>query len=139
MFLMRYAELTDEEFWFTLDRHLSRKEFARKVRDQQAYVICDGEEPVGVFRYGLFWDSIPFCNLIYIREDRQGNGFGRKAMEAWEGEMCCLGYGMAMVSTQVDERAQHFYRRLGYKDIGGITMNIPGYEQPMELFMAKRL
>lgn len=46
-------------------------------------------------------------------------------------------YGMIMTSTQVDEDAQHFYRKLGYKDCGGLTIDIPGYEQPMEMFMNK--
>lgn len=27
----------------------------------------------------------------------------------------------------------------GYKDCGGIIMNIPGYEQPMEMFLCKAL
>ena len=49
------------------------------------------------------------------------------------------GYGMVLVSTQVDEEAQHFYRKLGYKDCGGFTIDIPGYEQPMEMFMSKAL
>ena len=34
---------------------------------------------------------------------------------------------MVMVSTQVDEEAQHFYRKLGYKDAGGFVVDIPGY------------
>ena len=46
---------------------------------------------------------------------------------------------MAMTSTKVDEDAPHFYRKLGYKDCGGFTVDIPGYEQPMELFMSKAL
>lgn len=49
------------------------------------------------------------------------------------------GYGIAMVSTQVDEQAQHFYRKLGYKDCGCLVLDIPGYEQPMEMFMVKAL
>ena len=49
------------------------------------------------------------------------------------------GYGMAIVSTQVDEDAQHFFRKLGYRDCGGLTVDVPGYEQPMELFMVKQL
>ena len=47
------------------------------------------------------------------------------------------GYGMIMTSTQVDEEAQHFYRKLGYKDCGGFVVDIPGFEQPMEMFMIK--
>lgn len=46
---------------------------------------------------------------------------------------------MVMISTQVYEEAQHFYRKLRYKDCGGFTVDIPGYEQPMEMFMIKSL
>ena len=49
------------------------------------------------------------------------------------------GYGMLLTSTQVDEDAQHFYRRLGYRDCGGLVMDVPGYEQPMELFLVKAI
>ena len=37
----------------------------------------------------------------------------------------------------VDEEAQHFYRKLGYKDCGGFVVDVPGYEQPMEMIMIK--
>ena len=36
-------------------------------------------------------------------------------MEYWEKDMKSQGYGMLLTSTQVDEDAQHFYRKLGYK------------------------
>ena len=49
------------------------------------------------------------------------------------------GHGMVLTSTQVDEDTQHFYRRLGYKDCGGLSLDLPVYEQPMELFMVKQL
>ena len=44
---------------------------------------------------------------------------------------------MLLTSTQTDETAQHFYRKIGYKDCGALIMTIPGYEQPMEMFLAK--
>ena len=46
---------------------------------------------------------------------------------------------MVFTSTQVDEDAQHFYRKLGYKDCGGFTVDVPGHEQPLELFLVKQL
>ena len=52
-------------------------------------------------------------------------------------KMSSQGYGMLMTSTQVDEDAQHFYRKLGYKDCGGFVVDAPGYEQPMEMIMIK--
>jgi len=60
-------------------------------------------------------------------------------MTHWEDEMRALGYKMIMVSTQVDEDGQHFYRKLGYKDMGAIVMDIPPYAQPLEMFMGKGL
>lgn len=52
-------------------------------------------------------------------------------------DMKSQGYGMILTSTQVDEEAQHFYRKLGYKDCGGFIIDVPEYEQPMEMFLIK--
>ncbi len=60
-------------------------------------------------------------------------------MEYWENDMREQGYHMLLISTQVDEDAQHFYRKLGYIDCGGLIVNIPGFEQPMEIFLCKAL
>ena len=58
-------------------------------------------------------------------------------MEFWEKAMKEQGYGMVMTSTQVDETAQHFYRKLGYKDSGGFVIDIPAFAQPMEMIFIK--
>ena len=77
--------------------------------------------------------------MLYVEPDFQKKGYGKKLMEHWKNEMRSKGYGMVMTSTQVDENAQHFYRKLGYQDAGGLVLNVPGYEQPMELFLVKCL
>lgn len=46
---------------------------------------------------------------------------------------------MLLTSTQVDEGAQHFYRKCEYKDCGGFVIDVPEYEQPMEMFFIKRI
>lgn len=127
----------DREFWYSLDAHLPESEFDRKVRDGQGYVLFDDDIPKGLLRYNLFWDNTPFCTMLFVSFAEQRKGYGRKLMEFWEEDMKKQGYGMLMTSTQVDEDAQHFYRKLGYKDCGGFTVDIPGYEQPMEMFMSK--
>ncbi|MFR8872654.1 MAG: hypothetical protein ACLVHV_03765 [Oscillospiraceae bacterium] len=53
--------------------------------------------------------------------------------------MSRAGHGMVLVSTQSDEPAQHFYRKLGYRDCGCLLLDIPGYRQPAELFLCKEL
>lgn len=69
----------------------------------------------------------------------QHKGYGKQLLKHWEEDMKAQGYGMVLTSTQVDETAQHFYRKNGYKDCGSLVMNIPGYEQPMEMFLSKGL
>lgn len=87
----------------------------------------------------LVWDNTPFCTLLFIEEEYQRNGYGKQLMEYWEQDMKQQGYGMLLTSTQVDETAQHFYRKLGYKDCGGFVIDIPAYAQPMELFLIKEI
>ena len=77
--------------------------------------------------------------MIIIGEEYRGKGYGKQLMEYWEKDMKEQGYGMLLTSTQTDETAQHFYRKLGYKDCGGLIIDIPGYAQPMEMFMSKEI
>ena len=136
---IRYIQTSDKDFWFSLDKHLPEAEFDKKVRDRQGYVLLRDSKPLGLLRYNLFWDNTPFCTMLYVASDFQGQGYGRKLMEYWEKDMKARGYSMVLTSTQVDEQAQHFYRKLGYKDCGGFVVDIEGQEQPMELFLIKAL
>ncbi len=45
------------------------------------------------------------------------------------------GFNMVMTSTQADEGAQHFYRKLGYQDAGCLLLDT----QPLEIFLTKPL
>lgn len=132
-----YVTEKDKEFWFSLDRHMSEREFLIKVRDKRGYIIKDDEKTIGILRYNLFWDNTPFLNLIYFDENYRRKGFGKQAMLYWEDEMRTLGFKVVMTSTQVDEDSQHFYRKLGYKDVGCLVLDIPEYAQPMEMLMIK--
>ena len=139
MFAIRYVSELDKPFWFTLDDHLSENEFKLKIRDKRGYIISDNNKPVGILRYNLFWDNIPFLTLIYIDDSYHGKGFGKQAMLFWENKMREQGYKMVMTSTRIDEQAQHFYRKLGYKDQGSISFENTPLEQPVEILMAKVL
>lgn len=139
MVTIRYVEAEDKSFWFGLDGHLSETEFERKVRDKMGYVLFENSVPVGILRYNLFWDNTPFCTLIYIDSEHQRKGYGKALMERWEKDMKSLGYGMVMVSTQVNESAQHLYRNIGYRDAGCLVIDIQKYSQPMEMFLIKEI
>lgn len=136
---IRYVTENEKAFWYTLDKHLPESGFENKVRSKQGYVLFVNRRAMGILRYNLFWDNIPFCTMLYVSPSTQGKGFGRLLMQHWENEMKALGYGMVLTSTRTDESAQHFYRKLGYQDCGGLLLNVPGYEQPMEVFLSKAL
>lgn len=139
MIEVRYVEISDKEFWYQLDCHLPEKEFENKVKEKRGYVLLENGVLVGLLRYNLFWDSIPFCTMLFIDKKVQGLGYGTMLMKYWEEDMKKQGYGILLVSTQVDETAQHFYRKLGYKDCGGLIIDSPRYVKPMEMFLMKEL
>jgi len=120
MIQIRHVQPEDRIFWFGLDKHLSQKEFDNKVSSKSGYVLLADDVPVGLLRYSLFWDSIPFCNMLYIDARYQRKGYGKKLMAHWEEEMKAQGYERLLTSTQADEEAQHFYRKLGYQDCGAL-------------------
>jgi len=137
LFKIRYALESDKGFWLTLDEHISENELLLKIRDKRGYIISDEDKSIGVLRYNLFLDIIPFLTMIYLEESYRGKGFGRQAIQFWEHEMRGLGYQMIMTSTQVDEGAQHFYRKIGYKDRGSLFLDNTPFEQPQEMLMLK--
>jgi ribosomal protein S18 acetylase RimI-like enzyme len=139
MISIRYVQEEDKDFWLDLDKHLPEDEFAKKIRDKMGYVLLENNVPVALLRYNLFWDNTPFMNMLYVQQEYQRKGYGRKLVEYWEESMKSDGYGMVMTSTQVDEDAQHFYRKLGYQDAGGLILRIPKFEQPMEMFFTKAI
>ena len=102
-------------------------------------VLTVDDEPIAILRWSLFWDSIPFCNLLFVEEHWQRKGFGQRLTAHWEKDVRARGYALVMTSTQSDEAAPHFWRRLGYRDCGGLTLPFPGHEQPMELILGKKL
>ena len=133
-----YATLDDIQYVCT-GENLSENEFELKVRDKRCYILRKNGMRIGVMVFNLMFDFIPFLTLMYLEDDYQRKGYGTTAMSFWEDEMRSQGHKMVMISTQVDEEGQHFYRKLGYKDMGTIIMDIPPYEQPLEMFMGKAL
>lgn len=139
MIEIRYVQLEDIDFWFTFDKHLPKCEFEKKVRDKQGYILLIDNKPIGLLRFNLFWDNIPFCNMLLINRDYQRKSFGKKLMEHWESDMKTQGYDMLLISTQTDENAQHFYRKLGYMECGCLIIDNFKHKQPMEMFFVKNI
>lgn len=134
---IRYIEKQDKQFWFKLDKHLPEKEFENKIKLKQGYILEKDSIQIGILRYNLFWDSIPFCTMLYIDEKFQNQGFGSILLSHWENDMKKKGYRLLLTSTRSDETSQHFYRKAGYKDCGGLILSEEDTMQTLELFLSK--
>ena len=114
-----------------LDSHIPPSRLEECIHNGRVYILKDdsfkiGEKNdlrkasvVGVMRYSLFWQTIPFLELLYVDEAYRGRGFGTKMMETWEKTMAQFGYKFVMTSTQANEDAWRFYEKLGYRRAGG--------------------
>ncbi len=90
---------------------------------------------VGCLRWGMFWDEVPFMNLLWVVADRRSQGVGTTLVEAWEKSQVAVGHTMVLTSTVSAETAQHFYRRLGYVDCGALLLP----DEATELILRKTL
>lgn len=139
MFNISCVTENTRDFWFSIDKHITKESLDLKIFGKLGYVIFDDSKPVGIMHYCILWDSMPFLNLIYIHQEYRKCGFGKNTMEFWEKDMKGKGFKMVLISTQVDEKAQFFYRKLGYRECGSLVLNDCPLEQPMEMFMGKVL
>lgn len=124
---IRYANESDLPYLIQRDSLVTEETIKKKVSDGQVIACMKGGEHLGCIRFGFGWDMFPFLNFIMVEKNFRRRGIGRKLMEFWEQEMKVQRHKLVMTSTDVDEEAQHFYRKLGYYDSGGILF-------PRELF-----
>ena len=108
MIEIRHVRLEDKAFWYSLDKHLPEGEFEQKVVNQRGYVLLVDQNPVGLLRYNLFWDNIPFCTMLFVAPLYQRKGFGKMLMAHWEQDMKRQGYGMILTSTKWTSRPSTF-------------------------------
>lgn len=132
---IRYAETSDIEMISEYDGHISEDELKNAIAMKRIILLFIDGEFEGWLRFNLFWDNIPFMNMLYISEEQRGKGYGRKLVEFWEQEMAKQGYGFVLTSTQSDEEAQFFYRKLGYSDRGALVLP----KEPLEIIFYKKM
>lgn len=132
---IRHALPTDTPLLSTYDHHISKQELEISIKLNRVYIAEDNGTLIGWLRYNMFWDNTPFMNMLYFLEEYRGKGYGKRLVEFWEREMSQAGHKTVMTSTASDEYAQHFYVKLGYKSIGGFTLQ----DDPFELIFSKDL
>lgn len=133
---IRLAVANDKKQILKYDRHIHHDKVGACIDHGLVSVLCDGDKIVGVLRYNLFWQSIPFLDLIFIDEAYRSQGWGSKMMADWEATMKAMGYPDVMLSTQEDETAKFFYEKIGYRRIGSF---LPPEQEADEIMYWKEL
>jgi len=129
------ADERDLDILLAYDTHIKEDELKISIILKRILIAKSGDEFIGWLRYSLFWDSIPFLNMLYILENQKRKGYGRKLLGAWEKQMKEAGYDALMTSTASNEFAQHFYEKSGYKAIGSFMPK----DEPLELLFWKEI
>lgn len=115
---IKYATMDDYGLLISRDTHVRKEEWKKLIEKNQALIFKVDDHFAGWLRYNLFWNEIPFMNMLYFLEEYRSKGYGTQMVRFWEREMAKLGYDKVMTSSQANESAQHFYRNLGYRDAG---------------------
>jgi ribosomal protein S18 acetylase RimI-like enzyme len=120
--LFRYGNSGDLKWLIQRDKHVDSTVLKEKLKKKEIIIIMESGTIIGWLRFGFFWDEIPFMNMLFIIEEYRRRGIGRNAVLFWESEMAGMGYRFVLTSTLSHEEAQHFYRKLSYRDIGGFII-----------------
>lgn len=133
--MIRYAVEKDFEILSKYDKHICETELRNCIKAKRILVMFHDDSFIGWLRFNLFWDNTPFMNMLYFLESYRGKGYGRQLVSFWEKEMLKSNYKMALTSTQSNEQAQFFYRKIGYKDCGSLLLA----GEPLEIILLKNL
>ncbi len=69
------------------DKHISKKILQRKIEENEILILLLNCQCIGWLRYGLFWDEIPFLNMIYLLNGYRKKGYGKILLNYWENMM----------------------------------------------------
>jgi ribosomal protein S18 acetylase RimI-like enzyme len=133
--MLRPARETDFKFLRALSQGPSDDALKAQIRDGRLRIFDAYGRAIGFLKFVVLWEQVPFVELIFLGDADRGQGFGSEMMRAWETEMAGKGFARVLTSTQGNETAQVFWRKLGYEDCGSLER--PG--MPAELFLEKQL
>ncbi len=133
--MIRYADTDDLNILRKYDTHIQTAQLQLSINEGRVLIAEENASFAGWLRYNLFWDSIPFINMLYFLGSYRNKGWGREILRFFEQEMVKKGYKKILTSTLSSERAQFFYRKNGYMDCGSLILP----DEPLEIILMKEI
>lgn len=100
-----------------------------------AIFVRNGDGSLGAGIYGYAWGGCCEIELLWVSEERRGEGLGTRLMAAAEDEIRRIGCSAIVLDT-FSFQAPGFYRKLGFEVVSEITEFPEGHEHYM---LVKRL
>jgi ribosomal protein S18 acetylase RimI-like enzyme len=132
---IRTATQAEYEQLAKLDYHISKEMLAHKINQGEVIVAMKDTLVIGWLRYGYFWDSIPYMNMLTVLEEYRGHGIGTQLIQYWENLLRNRGFTEVLTSTLANEHSQFLYRKLGYQDCGALILP----DEPLEIILRKSI
>ncbi len=133
--MIKYADKNDLEILKKYEHCINKNELKNSINAKRILVMFDNNIFIGWLRFNLFWDNIPFMNMLYFLEEYRNKGYGKQLINYWEKEMLKSNYKIVLTSTLSSEQAQFFYRKNGYIDCGSLLLP----NEPLEIILLKNL
>lgn len=75
--IIDYGTGKDEPHIYVYDKcHISQEQLSKAIMDKRVCVAKEADIILGFARYNMFWDSIPFLNLLYVPDGYHHMGIG---------------------------------------------------------------
>jgi GNAT superfamily N-acetyltransferase len=133
-----YIEKPEEGAWGVIGRGVGtyNKEQAGDNQFQRlCFVIQETDDEIlGGVMAEVYWEWLN-VDLLWVKEDLRGRGYGRQLMEVVEEKARELGAKNAYLDT-FSFQAPGFYEKLGYRVFGELPTFPPGHER---FYMKKEL
>lgn len=126
---LRWISESDREALDTISKdskyqwHHSPEYFEEILRFRRALVAFDSGTPVGYLLYQVIWGNTPFLSQIWLKDDYQGQGLGKKMVVLLEERLRAEGYKSLTTSNEKKNAdGVAFCKKLGFQEIGLLEM-----------------
>ncbi len=133
-----FVETPEQSAWGIIGRGI-RDYNTQQAGDDRAQRLCyavygPGDEIVGGVIGVVYWDWL-YVDLMWLREDLRGRGYGHRLLELVEDEARQRGATQVFLDT-FSFQAPDFYKRHGYRVYGELKDFPAGHDR---LFLTKKL
>jgi GNAT superfamily N-acetyltransferase len=130
-FIIKQVENPDRSVWGVITQGL-REYNTKQAGEDNAAELClvlysPDQQIVGGVIAETYWNWL-FINVMWVKEDMRGSGFGAKLLKRTEEEAVKRGVKHAFLDTFTFQ-APGFYEKNGYTTFGKLDGFPPGYQR----------